>query len=694
MKWFRELKIGAKLILSFSLIALFAAIIGIIGAVNLRSIDLSYSEVWNNNAIPISIMADVLQHYQNVRLNSVKIVFENEKTKIESMLHEMDEDNKEINEKLHLCLASISSAQEENLKNELLAVKESYEKILSQIKPLALNNSDDEARLIVMGPLAENAKKYRALLETWININIKEGEAANVLNTEKASAAIRNMIILLVLGFILSIGLGVLISNMITKPVNKVLFMAQEMQKGHIKARTNLDGKDELGHMGKVLDQFVSQVDSSIVGTLNKIADGNVSFTVPMYDKDDEIAPVLNKVTSTVRDLITELNILTASATEGKLSIRGNEEKFQGGYREIVSGVNKTLDAVITPIQKGSEILKEMSKGNLAIRFHGEYKGDHQLIKNSINQLAESLNHALLEVNQAVQATASAAAEISSSSEQMAAGAHEQTGQTTEIAGSVEQMTKTILENSQHAGTAADKSKKANDSARDGSVKVMNTKKGMLRIVESSKATGEKITSLARKTDQIGEITQVIDDIADQTNLLALNAAIEAARAGEQGRGFAVVADEVRKLAERTTKATKQIAETIKEIQFEAKQADQSMLLADEAVQEGMKLTEEVAGSLDSILSTNNEVTEIIFQVAAASEEQSSAAEEISKNIEGISSITQQNAAGTEQIAKAAEDLNRLTVKLQELVSKFNLSDNKHNLQYNSVADKYITNLN
>jgi methyl-accepting chemotaxis protein len=166
----------------------------------------------------------------------------------------------------------------------------------------------------------------------------------------------------------------------------------------------------------------------------------------------------------------------------------------------------------------------------------------------------------------------------------------------------------------------------------------------------------------------------VIDDIADQTNLLALNAAIEAARAGEQGRGFAVVADEVRKLAERTTKATKEIAAMIKTIQKDTAGAVESMGEGTKKVDEGIQLADKAGSSLQEIVQISQRVTDMVAQIAAASEQQSSASEQISKNVEAISAVTGQTASGTQQIARAAEDLNRLTDNLQGYLAKFKLS--------------------
>jgi methyl-accepting chemotaxis protein len=329
--------------------------------------------------------------------------------------------------------------------------------------------------------------------------------------------------------------------------------------------------------------------------------------------------------------------------------------------------------SITTPV---TQIIYQIDNADLNSQFNSRRADEIGMLQRSFDKFVGSIKSTLVQVSEATAAVASASSEISSSTEQMAAGSQEQTSQTSEVASAVEEMTKTIVENSRNAVETADTAKQARRSAEEGGKIVDETVSGMKRIADFVNQSAETVKALGKSSDAIGEIIAVIDDIADQTNLLALNAAIEAARAGEQGRGFAVVADEVRKLAERTTKATKEIAEMIKKIQSETVGAVQSMEIGTREVDNGISLADKAGSSLKAIVEVSVKVTDMVSQIAAASEEQSSASEQISKNVEAISSVTNQSAAGTQQIARAAEDLNRLTENLQQLVAAFNLDGN------------------
>jgi len=495
--------------------------------------------------------------------------------------------------------------------------------------------------------------------------------------------------------------------NIIKTNLNAVVKMMSDLLKEtDIIIKAAADGElDKRADAAKFLggwNQLVSGVNDTITNIVNplmvtadyvdKISQGNIppQITDTYKGQYNEIKLNLNKCVVAVNSLVADANLLSQAAVDGRLSTRADGSKHQGDFRKIVVGVNETLDAVIKPVQEAAGVLAELAKGDLTVRVKGEYEGDHAMIKDSINQMAESLDHALREVGEAVSATASASSQISSSTEEMAAGAQEQTSQAAEVASAVEEMTKTIVENSKNASDTAGTAKEAKGAAEQGGKVVEETVAGMKQIADVVKKSAGTVQELGKSSDQIGEIIGVIDDIADQTNLLALNAAIEAARAGEQGRGFAVVADEVRKLAERTTKATKEIAGMIKKIQVDTKGAVDSMDEGTKKVDAGIVLADKAGASLREIVGISQRVTDMVNQIAAASEEQSSASEQISKNVEGISSVTNESATGVQQIARAAEDLNRLTENLQTLVNKFKLTGTA-DVQHASTPTKAAT---
>jgi methyl-accepting chemotaxis protein len=349
------------------------------------------------------------------------------------------------------------------------------------------------------------------------------------------------------------------------------------------------------------------------------------------------------------------------------------------------------------------KILIEMNKfaeGDLNVSIYSDKDDEIGKLYSGFNKAVENINQIMMQVSEAVSVTASAGNQISSSSEEMAAGAQEQSAQTSEVASAMEEMTRTIMETTHNATIAAQKSKIAGEIAVSGGKVVEETVAGMNRIAEVVKQSATIVRELGNNSDQIGEIVQVIDEIADQTNLLALNAAIEAARAGEQGRGFAVVADEVRKLAERTTKATKEIATMIMKIQKDTGGAVESIENGTKEVEKGKELANKAGESLKQIIKGTNEVVDVITQVATASAEQSSTSEQISKNIEGINNVTNESAGGIQQIARASEDMNKFTENLQKLISNFkigvsrpsNYLSDKSNLQIHSNGKIVKTN--
>jgi methyl-accepting chemotaxis protein len=481
----------------------------------------------------------------------------------------------------------------------------------------------------------------------------------------------------LLLAAVLFIVIGIIIKKTVTDKLKYIAEQTIELASGNTGIEIKVTAEDEIGQLqdacGKMIQTTKEQAEA--VGNLAK---GRFDINLKARSARDVLSEGIIYVVKTINGLISEINLLNEAAIRGDLKYRANADEYQGGYNELIKGINKSHDILLKPVYEGIEVLSRLARHDMTVSVKGDYQGDHELIKTSINETASAMNNALGEVSEAIHATASASAEISSSTEQMAAGANEQSTQTTEVAAAIEQMTKTILETTRNAGTAAEHAKKAGQIAEEGGHVVKETVDGINKISEVVTQAAETVKQLGRNSDQIGEIIQVIDDIADQTNLLALNAAIEAARAGEQGRGFAVVADEVRKLAERTTKATKEIADMIKQIQSDTSEAVDSMNRGTSEVEKGKSLAYKAGESLKDIIQATTKVVDDITLVASASEQQSGTAEQISRSVESINNVTGETASGIQQVAHAAEDLNRLTVSLQDLINRFKIEQKSH----------------
>ncbi len=459
--------------------------------------------------------------------------------------------------------------------------------------------------------------------------------------------------------------------------IDDSLMLSQAAAEGRLDTRA--DAAKHQGDFRKIVEGVNETLDN-VIGPLNvaaeyvdRIAKGDIPPKITKEYKGDfnEIKNNLNMCIDAVDLLVKDAKLLATAAAEGRLDTRADASKHQGDFRAIVEGVNSTLDNVIGPINEASEVLSILASGDLRARVKGEYKGDLSKLKNDINQLADSLAALINEVNNTVSQVASAATQISATSDSLAAATQEQSAQTDDVASAVEEMSRTITENAMGATRTAEVAQKNGELANQGGSVVQQTVQKMKDIANVVGESALTIQKLGESSKQIGEIIAVIDDIADQTNLLALNAAIEAARAGEQGRGFAVVADEVRKLAERTTDATKQIANMIRGIQKETDMAVEAMNQGNQEVQKGIDLADRAGQALRDILNSTKEVLEMINQIAAASEEQSATSEEISKNVLSISKVISESSRRVEDVAHASDDMAKLTERLRNLMMQF-----------------------
>jgi len=318
-------------------------------------------------------------------------------------------------------------------------------------------------------------------------------------------------------------------------------------------------------------------------------------------------------------------------------------------------------------------IVSQIARGDLTLR--GRVTSDALgNVVDSVNYMLDNFMKVLERVRKAAIDVQSSANEILIASEEMSSGAIQQDQEITNTSSAVEQLTVSMKQVSNNAEASAEAARRALDAAEQGNRAVHDTLEGMQRIRSSVQATAKRIKALGDRSLEISEIVNVINDITEQTNLLALNAAIEAARAGEAGRGFAVVADEVRKLAEHSRNATKDIAALIKAIQAETNDAVVVMEEGTREVEIGAKLADQAGKALEAISTVVRQSAELVQEISLASKQQVRGTEGVANAMQIISNITRQTSQGARQTARTVEQLVHMSEQLNEALSQFRIS--------------------
>ena len=439
---------------------------------------------------------------------------------------------------------------------------------------------------------------------------------------------------------------------------------------------------------------------SRLADNLNRLSEGNLDFDMNISEADEytsdvsvqfnEISHSLTAVKASIGEMIQGASMITNAVIDGNLQTRADTSKFQGAWEELVGGMNAILEEINKPIGEVMVVMDAISNGNLSERITGEYKGDVDALKqtvnttasrleivvreitekieelskgnlnienarefrgdwitisNAINVIIQSLNDVMGDINVAAEQVASGSGQVSAGSQSLAQGSTEQASSVQELTASIAEIADQTKNNAVDANKARELADTVKDHAAKGNSQMAQMQNSMVSINQSS--------------NDISKIIKVIDDIAFQTNILALNAAVEAARAGQHGKGFAVVAEEVRSLAARSAEAAKETTALIEG--------------SIDKVQEGTKIADETAAALDDIVAGIEKVTTLIGNIAVASNEQASGIAQIDTGVEQVAHVVQQNSATAEESAAASEELSGQAELLKQLVDTFKL---------------------
>jgi len=701
MKLLDDIPIGRKLIGSFLVIVIIMVLVGLAGYSGVTTTNTYLIQMYDSQLIPTDKLESMQSEIWHLRGNPPGILLLPETR--ESSRTESTELMESIDANLSSYESFIASEDERETYNEAVRAWRQYKTAFADFNAV-VDAGDTKAATAALttGGLVNERKAFTTAIDKLVQKNRNEAEDLKTEGANTVSNVILMLTIAILIGGILALSLGTLISKSITGPLAKGVTMMQEMSIGHLNTRLKMDRKDEIGTLTSAMDSFSEDLQYVIIGGMKQIANGDLSISIPPRDEMDEIAPAFNQLLSAINGIVNEVEFLITEANEGRLQKRSDATRFSGVYQNIIVGINNMLDAITTPLNEALRVSDLYSHAKFSARFadNVEVKGDLIALKDGLNTIGYELSKAIADISKQVENLTSSSEEAAASVEEITAGsasiaqsssvvstnADRSVHAVDQVLTAMEELSTSVTVIASKVEAVSKLTQGANETSSRGVKQAAVAENGIGAINEAVNDVGTIISEIRNQMNEINKIVVIISDIADQTNLLALNAAIEAARAGEAGMGFAVVADEVKTLAQESQGSAENISKIITSLQRQSERAAIAMDLATNEVSKGSIAITETIQVFHAIAAQVEEISGNMSEVAGLSEEEAAAVEEITASVSevkglsaetaeeavGSSAATEETSAALNQVSAIITNLSAATTRINESVSRLN----------------------
>ena len=685
MKWFLNLSTGNKLLLSFGMMIFLLLLIIVFASTVIQSIKKSQSVIFEKDFAIATNLLEMRSHLNRSRANILDLMLITDKVHRDKVLADIHQISKDIG----VIIENLSELEQNDLKftnklKELRTIREAYTQTRdTQEISLIDAGKIEEAKALSIGIQDERYNQMRDILLELGNNAVMEAKRLLGESTQKVKHTFYFFALISLVAFVLAVAMVIYLNRILAGSLKQISSVADQIAFGDLSVVVPFsERRDEIGKLSQALTQMIRFLQEKAFYARSLIEASLDPFVmISPNGKITDVNEATSKVTSVPRGQLIGTNF-SNYFTEPEKASEGYRDVLEKGFVTDYPLTIRDIAEKLTHVLYNASVYKDMDGKVLGVFAAARdvtaqklaeeaLRKAHSELELRVQERTADLTKVLQDVRDGINVLGTTTTEILSAATQVASGAAETAAAVNETTATVEEVKQTAQVTTQKAKYVSDSTQKTVLASQAGRKAVNESIDGMNHIREQMESIADNILHLSEQSQTIGEIIAVVNDLADQSNLLAVNAAIEAAKAGEQGKGFGVVAQEVRRLAEQSKQATAQVRTILNNIVKSVNQAAMATEQGSKAVEGGVKYAKESGEVIKLLAESVTEAFQAATQIAASIQQQLVGVDQVAQAMENINQVSVMNVTSTKQVETAAQNLNELGQKLKEMAAQY-----------------------